>query len=61
MASIKIDEKDYDVDSLSEDAKEIIASLRVVDAELQRLKSQIAIFATARNSYAAQLNEKLKP
>jgi len=59
MATIKIDEKDYDVDDLSEDAKAQVLSLNFVDAELNRLQLKVAAMQTARNAYASALNSML--
>lgn len=59
MPIIKIDEKDYELDQLSDAAKAQLASLQFVDAELQRLSFQIAALQTARMAYARELNEAL--
>jgi len=59
MSTIKIDDKDYDLDSLNEAAKQQLANLNVVDQEIARLNVQLGIAHTARNSYAMALNEVL--
>ena len=59
MATIKIDDKDYDVDDLSEEAKAQVASLNFVDAELSRLQLKSAAMQTARNAYASALQSLL--
>ena len=59
MPIIKIDNKDYELDSLSEDAKGQLLSLQFVDAELQRVNAQSAVLQTARVAYAKALNEAL--
>jgi len=59
MATIKIDDKDYDVDKLSDEAKNQLISIQFVDAELQRLTAQAAVFQTARMAYANALKEVL--
>ena len=59
MTTITIDEKEYDLDHLSNEAKAQLASLQFVDAELQRLNAQSAVLQTARMSYAKALNELL--
>ena len=59
MATINIDNIDYDLDSLSEDAKAQIASIQFVDAELQRLQAKAAALQTARLAYARALSELL--
>ena len=42
MAIIKIDEKDYDTESLSDEAKAQLQSLQFVDQELAKLNAQAA-------------------
>ena len=59
MAKITIDEKDYDVDDLSDEAKAQVVSLNFVDAELNRLQLKVAAMQTARNAYATALNSLL--
>ena len=59
MPIIKIDEQNYDLDQLSDEAKAQLASLQFVDAELQRLNAQAAVLQTARRAYAKGLNEAL--
>ena len=60
MANISIDGTDYDIDSLSDDAKGQIASIRFVDNEVVRLKAQIAALSTARIAYSRALKEILE-
>ena len=59
MPTITIDEKEYEFDQLSQDAKNQLASLQFVDSELQRLNAQIAVLQTARNAYSQALNNAL--
>jgi len=59
MPTIKIDNKDYDTDKLSDEAKAQLISLQATDAEIQRLNIQLAIAGTARNAYAKALQELL--
>jgi hypothetical protein len=59
MPTIKIDEKDYELDLLSDEAKAQLASLQFVDAELQRLNAKAAVLQTARMAYSKALNEAL--
>ena len=59
MTKITIDEKDYDVDDLSDEAKAQVVSLNFVDAELNRLQLKIAAMQTARNAYANALKSLL--
>ena len=59
MPVIKIDEKDYELDNLSEEAKSQLAMLQFVDAELQRVNAKAAVLQTARNAYSKALNDAL--
>lgn len=59
MPTIQIDEKEYDLDQLSEEAKAQLASLQFVDAELQRLNAQAAVLQTAWLAYSNALNAVL--
>ena len=59
MGNITIDNKDYDFDSLPEDAKSQLRMLQFVDSKLTRLQGQAAVFQTARIAYAKALGEAL--
>ena len=59
MAIIKIDNKDYDTDQLSDEAKNQLANVQLTDQEIQRLQVRVAIAQTARNAYAQALNAAL--
>jgi hypothetical protein len=56
---IQIDDKEYDLDKLSDDAKNQLVSLQFVDQELQKLNAQAAVLQTARIAYAQALKEAL--
>ncbi|WNV05393.1 DUF6447 family protein [Candidatus Methylospira mobilis] len=59
MAKINIDGKEYEFDELSEPVKGQILSLQFVEAELQRLEAQIAVFKTAQLAYINELKSLL--
>ena len=59
MTTIKIDNRDYDLDTLSDEAKAQLQSLQFVDAELARLQAQTAVLQTARMAYAKALQAAL--
>ena len=61
MTTINIDNVDYDLDKLSDEAKAQLVSLQFCDQELQRLQAQAAAYQTARMAYAKALNEALAP
>ena len=59
MTQITIDDKSYDLDSLSNDAKAQLGSLQFVDSEIARLQAQLAAMQTARIGYANALKAEL--
>lgn len=59
ISMIKIDDKEYDLYALSDEAKNQLGSMQFVDAELARLNAQTAVYQTARNAYANALKELL--
>ena len=59
MPTIKIYDKDYDFDTLSQEAKDQLTSLQFVDNELIRLNAQVAVNQTARIAYSNALKELL--
>ena len=59
MPTIKIDNIDYDSDTISAEAKAQLVSLQFCDQELQRLQAQSAAMQTARMAYAKALQSAL--
>ena len=59
MPTIKINNVDYDTETLSNDAKAQLASIQFCDQELARLKAQAAAYQTARQAYAKALQAAL--
>lgn len=59
MTTIKIDGKDYDVATLSDEAKNQLASIQFVDSELARLQAKAAALQTARMAYLKALQAAL--
>jgi hypothetical protein len=60
MPTIKINEKDYDTDSLSAEAKAQLEMLLATEGEIRRLQAQLAIAQTAKNAYAQALAAAVK-
>ena len=54
-----IDDKEYELDALSDAAKSQIVNIRVVDQEISKLQQQLAIMQTARNAYSKALKEEI--
>lgn len=59
MPTITINDKQYDTDTLSDNAKQQLQMLQITDAEIARLNAQLAIAQTARNAYAQALAKAL--
>jgi hypothetical protein len=59
MPTIKIDDKEYDVATLSDEAKNQLASIQFVDSELARLQAKAAALQTARMAYSRALQAAL--
>ena len=59
MATIIIDNVDYDTDKLSDEAKAQLVSIQFVDQELARLNALAAAFQTARIAYSNALKDAL--
>ncbi len=59
MATIKIDNLDYDTETFSETARQNLQMLQLTDAEIQRLQLQLSIAQTARIAYANALKQHL--
>ena len=50
MAILKIDNKEYDLDTLSDDCKVQLASIQFVEQELPRLQAKNAVSRTAKST-----------
>ena len=59
MPTIKIDNVDYDTDTLSNEAKAQLISMQFCDQELARLQAQAAAYQTARQAYSKALQAAL--
>ncbi len=59
MANIKIDNKEYDLETLSDECKAQLASIQFVEQELARLQAKAAALQTAKNSYIQALKNSL--
>ena len=59
MPSITIDNIEYNLDTLSKEAKSHLANIQFVDNELARLQSTAIALQTARNTYILALKNEL--
>lgn len=59
MPSIKIDNKEFDLDTLSDECKAQLASIQFVEQELVRLQAKAAALQTAKAAYLKALKNSL--
>ena len=59
MPKIKIDDIEYNTEDLSENGKAQLASLQFLEVQMNKLKSEIAVYQTARNTYMTVLKTEL--
>jgi len=59
MTKLTIDNVEYEEEALSDEAKAQFLSLKFCDAELERLRAQIAVVQTARVAYSNELKKLL--
>ena len=60
MAKVKINDKDYEYDELSDSSKAQVNSLRFVQTEIVRLQAQIGVYKTAEAAYGRALQNELE-
>lgn len=59
MTTISIDNIEYNLNVLSEDAKNQLTSVQFVDQKLAQLEAEVAVYKTARFGYCKALQEAL--
>ena len=61
MPKMPIDKIEYNTEELSEAGVAQVASLQVLEVQMNKMQSEIAVYQTARNSYIAALKAELDP
>lgn len=59
MPKITVDNIEYNSEDLTENGKAQLASLQFLEVQMQRLKSEISVFQTARSAYISELRAEL--
>ena len=59
MPKFKIGELEYNSEDLTDNGKAQLASLQFLEVQMQKLKNEIAVYKTARNSYVTALKAEL--
>lgn len=60
MPLITVDGIEYNTEDLTDNGKAQLASLQFLEAQMDRLNKDIAIFKTARSAYLKALKEELE-
>lgn len=59
MPKITVDGVDYNTEDLSDNGKAQLASLQFLEVQMRKLRNEIAVYETARRSYATALKAEL--
>ena len=60
MPKITFDGMEYNTEDLSDNAKAQIASLQFLEAQMAKIKSEIAVYETAKSAYIQALKAELE-
>jgi hypothetical protein len=61
MSTITIDDKEYEIESLSDEARAQIQAIQATDRRINEASEHAAILQTARNAYVTALQQLLPP
>lgn len=59
MPKFTVDDMEYNSEDLSDNGKAQLASLQFLEVQMSKLKSEIAVYQTARVSYVSALKAEL--
>ena len=60
MPKIKLDDVEYNTEDLSDHGQATLKSLQFLEVQLQKLKSEIAVYQTAQRTYVAALKAEIQ-
>ena len=60
IRKLVLDEVEYDSDVLSDHGKAQVASLQFLEAQLEKLQQEIAVYRTARETYLLALKAEIE-
>jgi hypothetical protein len=60
MPKITIDNIEYNTEDMSDNAKAQLASLQFLDVQMTKIKSEIAVYETAKSAYIQSLKTELE-
>ena len=59
MPKVTIDDFEFNTEDLCDEGKDELARLQLIELQLGKLKNELSVYKTARNSYARKLKEDL--
>jgi fumarate hydratase class II len=59
MPTIKIDDGEYDVDTLTDAQKKLIAELQKIEERIKEKNNMVAILIKAKRAYIADLKQEI--
>ena len=59
MAKIQIDDVEYDLDALSDQAKRLVGEVQKINAHIQETQNMSAILTKAKRAYIADLKTEM--
>ena len=60
MPKITVDGIEYNTEDLTDNGKAQLASLQFLEVQMKKIKAEIAVYQTARTSYAAALKQEIE-
>ena len=60
MTNITVDGVEYNTENLSDNGKAQLASLQFLEVQMRKLRSDIAVYQTAKATYIAALRAELE-
>ena len=60
MSTITIDEKQYEVDKMSDEEKSLVQAMNYCDAKIAETQNQLAALKTAKQAYVNDLGARLQ-
>jgi len=59
VPKLTIDDIDYNTEDLTENGRVQLGNLQFIEAQLQRLRNEIAVYQTAQNAYLTVLKAEI--
>ena len=60
MSTITIDDKQYEIDKMSEEEKSLVQAMNYCDAKIAETQNQLAALKTAKQAYVNDLGARLQ-